>query len=192
LIVVGGFVYFRGRQLVARHSAPAVLRTDRPSVLHLRPFKTDSKIMNQGFAALLTQTLITGLATDEEQIADALKPVGDLVAIGQPDEKLPTPGAARLHATDDEWRYAVIYRMRVAQLVVIRAGLGEGVLWELGTARELMEPERLLIWVFQMNERAYGSFRKDAERALGVALPSRPWKWPGGRNGSQRVHPILV
>ncbi|GAA0915981.1 hypothetical protein [Virgisporangium aurantiacum] len=174
LAVVGGFLYFRGRQLTARSAAPAVLHGDRPRVLYLRPFRTDAGITGQGLSLLLTQTLVTGATTDEEQLAEALKPLGDMIAIGQPGETLPRPGAARQYTTDDEWRDAVVHWMRVARLVVLRAGTDAGLLWELRTARGMVRPERLLILVLDMKRTAYDSFRAEAVRTSGIALPGMP------------------
>jgi len=51
---------------------------------------------------------------------------GDLVAIGKPGETLPTPGAARLYASDAEWQKDVTSQMQNARLVVIRAGTTGG------------------------------------------------------------------
>ena len=46
-----------------------------------------------------------------------------VVAIGKPGEDLPTPGAARIYVSDEEWKEEVKRRMRAARLVVIRAGV---------------------------------------------------------------------
>jgi len=56
-------------------------------------------------------------------MADALRPFGDLIAIGKPNV-LPNPGAARIYASDEEWMDVVKRQMQTAQIVVIRAGSG--------------------------------------------------------------------
>ena len=66
-----------------------------------------------------------GPATQEEPLADELGPIGDFVAIGQPGEELPTPGAMRIYASDAEWKEIVKAQMRIARLVIMRAGIGE-------------------------------------------------------------------
>jgi hypothetical protein len=186
LAVTGGFLYFRGRQLQARSAAPSVFSGDRPHVLYLRPFRTDAGILGQGLSPLLTQTLVLGATTEEEQLAEALKPVGELIAIGRPGEALPTPGAARLYATDDERRETVIHWIRVARLVVLRAGTDDGLLWELHTARQLVRPERLLVLVLNITRGAYDAFRADAARTSGMTLPELPRGWHGNRYGFLR------
>src|SRR5207247_1203586 len=39
-----------------------------------------------------------------EPLAEVLRPFGDLVAIGRAGEQLPTPGAARIYASDAKWK----------------------------------------------------------------------------------------
>ena len=63
---------------------------------------------------------MSGFSNEEEDLAEAVRPIGDLVAVGQPGEPLPLPGAARMYWTNDEWQDAVLKRMREAPLVIIR------------------------------------------------------------------------
>ena len=79
-------------------NVPQALRVpiydSRPHVLYLRSFQTD--------ASTPFKVLASGFTTEEEQLADVLRPLGEMVAIGRPGELLPTPGAARTYATDSE------------------------------------------------------------------------------------------
>jgi len=87
----GGVALFRGRQHQARArmmSAKGPLDDGRPDVLYLRAFSSDPS----AFGALRT----TGLSTEEEDLAAAVRPLGDLVTVGRPGETLPTPGGARM------------------------------------------------------------------------------------------------
>ncbi len=170
-VIAGAFLFLRGRQYSARAMAPQVIGDEKPDVLYLRSFRSDPSAAGQVFGALLTPRLMSGLATEEEQLAEVLKPFGDLVAVGQPGESLPKPGAARMYAADDEWKELVQRQMRDARLVVLRAGSGEGVLWELGKAVELLEPKKLLIFAFGMKKKHYRAFRAEAEPILGTSLP---------------------
>src|SRR5262245_32747131 len=111
----------RRRAAQRRNLGPqSPLNDDRPDVLYLRCFHTDA----------FRPGLDLRLATEEEDLEAAVSPLGDLIAIGRPGESLPTPGAARMYCTEDEWQNAVCQRMRVAPLVIIRAGQGDGLLWE--------------------------------------------------------------
>jgi hypothetical protein len=129
VMMCGMVLHFRGRQQAAKsrtEGAGSPIRDSKADVLYLRSFRTD--------ASTRIKILASGLATEEEQLADVLRPFGDLIAIGRPGEPLPIPGAARMYATDSEWKSVVLDRMRSAPLVVIRAGTGPGLLWEVGQA----------------------------------------------------------
>ena len=115
--------------------------------------------------------LIAGVITEEEQLRDVLRPFGDLVAIGRPGEKLPTPGAARLYVSDAEWQSVVSDQMRSAALVIIRAGHSTGLLWELKQAFESLDPTKLLILVLNMKSKDYAAFREEMSKMLGVVFP---------------------
>src|SRR5262249_36321363 len=126
LIIPGGLLYFRGRQQAAKKHATgpqSPIYDSRPHVLYLRSFQTDVSTPFEALAAGNFTTL-------EEQLADVLRPLGEMIAIGRPGDQLPTTGAARIYATDAEWKSVVLTRMQSAPLVVIRPGTGAGLLWE--------------------------------------------------------------
>ena len=45
--------------------------------------------------------------TYEERLARTLRKVGPFVAVGDPTERLPLLGAARMYAADEEWQETV-------------------------------------------------------------------------------------
>jgi len=166
--MIGGIlVYFRGRQQTARARAAgpeSPLTDSKPDVLYLRSFRADPsssfKILQSGFT------------TEEEQLADVLRPFGDLIAIGKPGEPLPIPGATRIYASDSEWKSVVLDRMRSAPLVVIRAGMGQGLLWEFGEATLALSPERVLILVLNITVKEYAAFADQVKANFGLSLPA--------------------
>lgn len=168
LMVAGALLYFRGRQHAAkaRAASPASPIHDysKREVLYLRSFRTD--------IATTGKILFSGFTTDEEQLADVLRPFGDLIAIGRPGEPLPVPGADRMYATDAEWKDLVLQRMRAATLVVIRAGTGAGLLWEFGQAVSTLRPERVVVFVFNLSKVDYDAFAGQVREMLGIALPA--------------------
>jgi hypothetical protein len=171
LTFAGAFLYWRGRQYAAQASAESVITDVKPHLLYLRPFRSDS-------------TTIKGVAawkTEEEQLADVLRPFGELVAIGRPGESLPTPGAARIYTSDEEWKDVVRHQIRAARFVIIRAALGENVLWELTQAVRTVEPQKLLILVRIMKAQDYEAFRIKANSILGISLPEPAPSWLFGR-----------
>ena len=171
LICGGAFLFWRSRQHRARVSAETILADDKPDVLYLRAFETDSSVLKYVGWAFLLPRLISAIVTEEEQLRDVLQPFGDLVAIGRPGEKLPTPGAARLYVSDAQWQSVVTEQMRCANLVVIRAGHSTGVLWELQQAFAMLDPTKLLILVLRMKPKYYEIFREEASKLLGIDFP---------------------
>lgn len=172
MIPGGAFLYWRGRQYAAQMDAERIITDSKPDVLYLRAFVSDPSTAGNVLSSMLTVRLMSGLATEEEQLADVLRPFGDLVAIGQPGEGLPKPGATRIYASDEEWKKVVKRQMRTAPLVVIRAGSGENLLWELQQAAETVSPHKVLILVLNMKAEHYESFRAKATGILGVSLPA--------------------
>ncbi len=148
LIPGGAFLFWRGRQYGAKADAERIVTDPNPDVLYLRAFRSDPS--TKGYVFFTWVRLGWGLATEEEQLADVLRPFGDLVAIGQPGEGLPKPGAARIYASDEEWKEIVKGQMQAARLVIIRAGAGENLLWELKQAVETLNPQKVLILVLNM------------------------------------------
>src|SRR6516225_10348056 len=149
---LGAFLFWRGRQYAAQASAVSIITDAKPHLLYLRPFQSDWTTTKNIFRNR------SDWITEEEQLADVLRPFGELVAIGRPGEGLPTPGAARIYASDEEWKDVVKRQMQSTRLVVIMAAVGENVLWELTQAIEALEPQKLLILVLEMEPKDYESF----------------------------------
>jgi hypothetical protein len=173
LMSFGGLLYWRGRQYAAKASAESIITDARPHLLYLRSFRSDYTTAKEVWR-VYAQLPVT---TEEEQLADALRPIGELVAIGRPGESLPTPGAARIYTSDEEWKDVVKCQMQITRLVVIRAAVGENVLWELTQAVKILEPQKVLILVLKMKAKDYKSFCVKASSILGVSLPERPTRW---------------
>ncbi len=171
LIPGGAFLIWRGRQYAAQASAKRIISDSKPHLLYLRAFRSDPSTAKQVFYAFDTVNLLLGLQSEEEQLAEVLQPFGGLIAIGRPGESLPTPGAARIYTSDEEWKDIVKRQIQAAQLVVIRAAAGENVLWELTQALKILNPQKLLILLLNMKVRDYESFRTRANSILDVPLP---------------------
>lgn len=83
--------------------------------------------------------------TSEEVLARFFSHIGPVIAIGQPGEGLPTPGAARMYLPDDQWQSAVEEELQNAQIVLVQPGATDGVRWELEQIRQKCEPCRVLL-----------------------------------------------
>jgi hypothetical protein len=163
VLLVGARLYWRSRQYADKAVAERVISDSKPDVLYLRSFLTDPSFGKTG--------ILSGWLTQEEQLGEALQPIGDLVAIGKPGETLPTPGAARLYASDAEWKKVVTDHMQTARLVVIRAGSSGGLLWELKEVVQVVNPKKLLILILEMGKNDYESFTKDANQIFNATFP---------------------
>lgn len=168
VFIVATLSHFGGRQLLAqaRASGPdSPIHDDRPDVLYLRSFASD--------ASTVRRQLMAGWSSAEEDLAEAVRSLGDMVAVGRPGEPLPMPGAARMYC-GDEWQDTVVKRMRDAPLVIIRAGSSGGLLWECEQAFATVAPERLVVLILDLKAVEYHAFATTMRRSLHIHLPSIP------------------
>ncbi|HEV2962690.1 MAG TPA: hypothetical protein VG649_12750 [Candidatus Angelobacter sp.] len=179
LFVFGIFLFWLGQQSKTLAMAKTIDDASQPTLLYLRLFKADPSLRKQVFGQLISLVFpgarYGSLLTPEEQLAAALRPVGNLITLGRPGEHLPRPGAAPLYASDAEWKEAVRSHLRTARLVILRAGSSTSLLWELEQAMRIVPPEQLLILLFRLRKHQYQEFRAAAnkvfEAAHGISLP---------------------
>jgi hypothetical protein len=94
-------------------SALEILASERrPPVVYFRPFTADVGAKPRRFDS----------TTEEEAIAYALNDIGPLVAIGTPEETLPSLGAARMYVDNEKWREAALDLLGRAAVVIMRIG----------------------------------------------------------------------
>jgi hypothetical protein len=124
--------------------------------------------------------LVASSRDEEEHIADALRPVGPLVAVGAPEEVLPFAGAVRMYLPKTSWHQPVRELMAGARLVTLTLGSSAGTLWELSEAMRILPPQRLLLLVpGTMREEEYESICGTNEATLRALPESRrndTWK----------------
>jgi len=135
LVNVGGDRYqrltlrFAQAQIQARSAEEELQRHgSRRPILYLRAFAIDDRMH------------------EEQDLVQALRKVGPVIAIGRPDEEFPPLGAARFYVDHAYWRAKVADIVRVAQLVVWVTGTTEGLKWELNHLRRSLPPEKLILW----------------------------------------------
>lgn len=155
----------------------------RPPVVYVRSFKDDDKIiLGSGFPRWIQYVLgyLTAVSVEQE-LAIIMNRAGPVVAIGQPGELLPELGAARLYASDEEWRAKVTDLMRQARFVIVRAGSTANLEWEIDQAVQLV-PRRQLIFISWARSDGAATFDEDIERRFGPPEPAdrdlrRPLLW---------------
>ncbi|WP_055591963.1 hypothetical protein [Streptomyces hirsutus] len=168
-----------GRQHLAEIiRSPGELRRDS-FTLYLRSFEDDvrrtaleeTRHPAPGAGAVVSDLGLSS-RTEEEQLAQALKLVAPMVAVGRPGERLPLVGARRLYLPIDDWQDTVRDLMGRARLVVMAVGLGPGLLWEFREATRLLPAERLVLLV--PGREAYETFRAQAAPPRqGAARPAQ-------------------
>ena len=182
LILNFAVVVFRLRCLMAglRRWAPraeTLLRSRRRPVLYLRSFKTDKRAKSWEASSMFLGWLLGWLPeTYERSLAKAVADIGSLVAVGEPRERLPPLGAARLYVRDgDEWQRVVAELVRVSRLVILRVGRTEGFWWEFKHLVETCDPKKVLIYLPHEDHGALYSYLRDrAGDVVAHSFPNSP------------------
>jgi hypothetical protein len=171
-LFIGGYFAIRGRQLRSRACAQAVLADSRPPVVYLRSFRSERPIIGYLMMGILLPTWIFELFySEEEQLAESLNEIGPFVAVGKPGETLPKLGATRIYVRDVIWQDTVQHKLKQANLIIIRAGVGEGLWWEIGQSFRTVHPTRILVLVLRMLRKDYIVFAERVRNDFGVAMP---------------------
>ncbi|MGC0318649.1 hypothetical protein [Kitasatospora acidiphila] len=175
LFILGTVAVFGGGRLSRlgrRHTARIIQRpeelADRSYVLYLRPFYEDRKlyeIRRPSASQRYAQYGSPVSRTWEELLVTTFRRYGRVVAVGQPGERLPLPGAERFYLPLDDWQSVVSDLIRRARLVVLVAGDGPGTLWELTETVRLLPPEQLVLPVYD-DEDGYERFRASVPQAF--------------------------
>lgn len=204
LATIAAFLFFRGARNLKKRTF--ILSLDhlggdtRVPVLFLRSFAEDGKI-DSGAKVLrgmlpwkwgkLLQprplmlslwSLMRFRWTFEQVLAHATRKIGPLVAVG-PLKAPPVLGAYNFYMGDD-WKEQVHELAARAQLVVLRVGSTQGLLWEVGNLTTFLTPQKLLLFVPDGEKRwwwpfwrkgnrkkLYAQFRERTANQFPVALP---------------------
>lgn len=179
LVMVGLWAVSRGR----RHLQQVVrdlrsLPDDERVVLFLRAFSDDAQFARTPAsypARWLVWPIITpaDVRTEEQQVARGLAPFGRLVAMGRPSDRLPRAGAERSYASDEQWQDEVLAGFDRAELVVLSAGAGGGLEWEVEQAVRRDDPARLVVAVTH-DPWKYANFRAELGQLFPKGLPGGP------------------
>jgi hypothetical protein len=170
------YLFFKGKHYLARSEPAERLQDPRPPVVLLRAFQADvAGQWRQSVApkAPPTAALHQG-STFEEDLAEVVRPIGPLVALGQPGEEFPPAGAARFHEANQTWKDRVVDLLKGARLVILMPGTSEALLWETSMAFQLVKPQQLLILrVGRNTRREYDALSRVFKEATGRELPDR-------------------
>ena len=180
-VVLSMALIVRGRRMRVGGAEHVLADDRRAPIVYLRPFDTDhTKIATRMSSRLRISPREYVEPTYEERLARTLRKAGPFVAVGDPTERLPLLGAARVYADDSEWRETVDGLTARASVVVIHAGESDGVAWEVGHVIALDAPERVIVSLPLQGKRKersrqerYDAFRHRFGDAFSRPLPDR-------------------
>lgn len=132
------------RQQRAAGNRWKLLTGNQHPILYLRSFAFD-KDSSQGSASFtLSRTASIGSKFDEV-LARAVEKLGVYIALGNPEDYLPTPGACKIYPTDEKWQEYVARLTTVSRAVFVVEGDTSGLLWELSHVRQTVSPDKLFV-----------------------------------------------
>jgi hypothetical protein len=175
LVRKGSRARMKGRRLGANEIDLHSIASGQDFVLYLRPFRSDEALSSIGEAApaMFNTALVMSKRTEEEQLREAVRPIGSLVAIGRPGEDVPYVGAMRGYLSADDWQETVLRLMGTARLVMLGIGHSSSLIWELTQATRHLPPERLLLLITG-DEDEYRAFCAAYASYFPRGLPSNP------------------
>ncbi len=96
-----------------------------------------------------------------------------LIFLMPQDKVLPDLGAARTYVGDHEWQDKVKDLLSQAQLIVLRAGETDNLLWEVETVARTVKPERIIFLLPFKNQKSYNVFRQKVSAFFPKLFPER-------------------
>ena len=117
----------RGRRMRVSGVESVLAEDVRAPIVYLRPFGVDRVEIGKRMSSRVRISLREGFEmTYEERLARTLRKIGPFVAVGDPTERLPLLGAARMYAADEDWQEKVDELTARASVVLLHAGEWDG------------------------------------------------------------------
>ena len=105
-------------------------------VLYLRSFREDDSAVKATFIGV----------NREGYLANVLREVGPVVAVGRPGEVLlPVYRAQRIYFRGEEWHEKVLELIKSARLIVLAADITDGLLWEIAQVVTHGQAEKVIV-----------------------------------------------
>jgi hypothetical protein len=173
---VAVLVVRRGLRMRASAGDRVLGDDDRAPIVYLRSFTADGTVLENPLSSRVRSSLWARYITQEERLERTLRKVGPFVAVGDPTESLPRLGAARVYASDEEWRTAVDELTAGAAVVLLQTGESDGLAWEVQHVVGLDSPERVILALpppggRKQRQRRYGAFHHRFAGSFPRGLP---------------------
>ena len=152
LLFFSGWLNGIGRRMkYARTFSIADVPWDEFFVLYLRRFISDRSSKSgvvdwDPMSPVPAFGAVFGIS-GEERMIHALEPIGRVVTLARPGERVPPLGALRIELEGDDWKPFVEELMLRARLVVVDFDDSDALRWELEIARKSLAPNRLIVMV---------------------------------------------
>lgn len=117
---------------------------DEKLIFYLRPFRTDGEAPYG--SRTWGDSRYSIVSTYEQDIQLVVAQLGCTVAVADPERKSQVPGASYLRSSPF-WQNDVEAKIADSELVIIRIGLSDGILWELEKAMQIQPPHNLLLFI---------------------------------------------
>jgi hypothetical protein len=178
LISIGWILLTIGRKLNQKNAEKLIDSSTKQPILYLRPFDSDD---DPSYKLNLDGTM-SGGSTDELDIVRATTKLGPLIAIGNPNDDLPTLGAGRTYVDNDTWQDKVVQYIDKSQLIILRIGFSEGVIWELSKLFSQSDLSKLILLIpfkddyKNTRQEMWDLFTQKLKYSLGNLVPTLPAK----------------
>src|SRR5215203_1582535 len=158
----------------------------RAPVVYLRSFTVDRHLSRRPFAL----GRVFSSRTEEEQLVEALREIGPVVAVGRPGERLPRLGAARIYVEAGDWQQQILSWFERAALVVIHvpANPTTGVAWETDRSLRLVPLGRLVFLLESKSKSLEWITQQLQEHGLTISPPQRLPRGPYRTSSSGLVY----
>ncbi len=101
---------------------------------------------------------IIGITFDEFISDPAKRLLGPVIALGDPNDYLPSHGAAKVYQGDDSWQDKVMEYINYSSVILLLEGDTRGLSWELEYIRQNVPPQRVFILTYAKKFRIKGLF----------------------------------
>ena len=146
----GGLCWAYAKRWKLRDNLARQPNDARAPVIYLRSFHVDRRLARRA----LNIGRFVSVRTEEEQLVEALREIGPIIAIGRPGERFPRLSAQRIYVGDKDWQQQVLSWFKLAAVVVIQVPSNptRGVTWEIDQSLNLVALDRLVFLVSRSSQ----------------------------------------
>jgi len=89
-----------------------------------------------------------GVTFEEILAKEIKKKIGPFIALGDPDDFLPSLGATKIYYGDNEWKQKIQEYFSLSKYILILEGVTEGLIWELEFIKNNINPQKIIILTY--------------------------------------------